>query len=79
MVGAELVEGYQNTKHMLSMCLMPFHLLRCSHYYEPSSPQQPPLVNTFISHKMSILPTSTSTTGKCIDRLALLLLGYSLI
>jgi hypothetical protein len=23
--------------------LMPFHCLRSSHYYEPSSPQQPPL------------------------------------
>jgi hypothetical protein len=30
-------------KHMVSMvsrCLLPFHLLRSGHYYEPSSPQQ---------------------------------------
>jgi hypothetical protein len=30
--------------NMVSMCLMPFHLLCSRHYYEPSSPQQPPLV-----------------------------------
>ena len=29
---------------MVSRCLMPFHLLRSGHYYEPSSPQQPPMV-----------------------------------
>ncbi|KAK6319682.1 hypothetical protein J4Q44_G00108930 [Coregonus suidteri] len=29
---------------MVSVCLMPFHLLHSRHYYEPSSPQQPPLV-----------------------------------
>ena len=25
------------------MCLVPFHLRRSSHYYEPSTAQQPPL------------------------------------
>jgi hypothetical protein len=42
MAGAEKV--YQK---MVSMCLMPFHLLRSSHYYEPSSPHQPPLVDMY--------------------------------
>jgi hypothetical protein len=28
--------------------LMPFHCLRSSHYYEPSSPQQPPLTSIFL-------------------------------
>jgi hypothetical protein len=30
-------------KHMVSMCLMLFHVLYSSHDYEPSSPQQPPV------------------------------------
>jgi hypothetical protein len=45
MTGAESVERYQIHQHMVSMvsrCLMPFHLLRSGHYYEPSSPQQHP-------------------------------------
>ena len=36
--------------HIISMCLMPFHLIRYSHYYEPSSPQQPPLVALDLPH-----------------------------
>ena len=30
---------------MKTMFLIPFHLLHSSHYYEPSSPQQPPVMN----------------------------------
>ena len=40
MAGAESVEWYQ-----IHQTHEPFHLLRSSHYYEPSSPQQPPLVH----------------------------------
>ena len=38
MAEAELVEWYQIHG------LLPFHSLHSSHYYEPSSPQQPPLM-----------------------------------
>ena len=37
--------GIKYIKHMISRCLMPFHLLRFSRYYEPFSPQQPPLMH----------------------------------
>uniref|UniRef100_A0A4W5RQF5 Rho/rac guanine nucleotide exchange factor (GEF) 18a n=1 Tax=Hucho hucho TaxID=62062 RepID=A0A4W5RQF5_9TELE len=37
--------GIKYINNILSMRLMPFHLLRSSHYYEPSSPQQPPLLH----------------------------------
>jgi hypothetical protein len=37
---------WNGIKHMVSMRLMPFHSLCSSHYYEPSSPQQPPLTET---------------------------------
>jgi hypothetical protein len=40
MAGAELVEWYQIHQ---THGLIPFHWLRSRHY-EPSSPQQPPLV-----------------------------------
>jgi hypothetical protein len=40
MAGAESVEWYQTHQ---THGLMPFHVLRSSHYYEPSSPQQSPL------------------------------------
>ena len=40
---------------MASMCSMPFHLLRFSHCYEPSSPQQPPLVYSVYKRTMFIL------------------------
>ena len=44
MTGAELVEWYQiHQTHGLK----PFHSLRFSHYYELSSPQQPPLLQTY--------------------------------
>ena len=36
---------------------MPFHLLHSSHYYEPSSPQQPPLIQLsvlFIGNKIYV-------------------------
>ena len=48
MVMAGAVNGIKYAKHMVSMvsiCLMPLHTLRSSHYYEPSSPQQPPLMH----------------------------------
>jgi hypothetical protein len=36
-----------NTSNTWFPCvLMPFHFLRCRRYYEPSSPQQPPLCKT---------------------------------
>uniref|UniRef100_A0A4W5M2Y3 Tetratricopeptide repeat domain 6 n=1 Tax=Hucho hucho TaxID=62062 RepID=A0A4W5M2Y3_9TELE len=41
MAGTELIEGIEHIKYMVSMCLIPFHLLHSSHYFEPSSPQQP--------------------------------------
>jgi hypothetical protein len=51
-------------KRMVPMCLMPFYLLLSIHYYEPSSPQQPPVV--CIKHLLLLLlcyikiPTSLS-------------------
>jgi hypothetical protein len=32
-----------NTSNTVSMCLIPFYSLNSSHYYELSSPQQPPV------------------------------------
>ena len=36
--------GWSGISGIVSNTLMPFHLLRSKHYYEPSSPQQPPVV-----------------------------------
>ena len=49
MAGAECIKYI---KHMVSRCLMPFHLRRSSHYYEPFSPQQPPVSPTLMAISM---------------------------
>jgi hypothetical protein len=38
--------GIEHIKHMVSMCLITLHPLHSSHYYEASSPQQPPVIPT---------------------------------
>ena len=53
------------------MCLMPFHLLRSSHYYEPSFPQQPPVLRTCLhTHTPFCLEAAagqkTCTQSNCI-------------
>ena len=58
-------KGINNINHMVSMCLMPFHLLHSRHYYELSSPQQPPLVSTLwcrLYHVCVIVSNSTIQT-----------------
>ena len=35
-------------KHMVSMCLIPFHSLHSRCYYEPSSPHQPPVTSALL-------------------------------
>jgi hypothetical protein len=47
MAGAESVEWYHIYQ---THGLMPFHSLRSSHYYEPSSPQQPPLLGLLYAY-----------------------------
>uniref|UniRef100_A0A674CU16 DiGeorge syndrome critical region gene 6 n=1 Tax=Salmo trutta TaxID=8032 RepID=A0A674CU16_SALTR len=47
-------------KHIVSMCLMPFHLLCSSHYYEPSSPQQSSVVPRICSFQQRLSYTTLS-------------------
>jgi hypothetical protein len=73
MTGGESVEWYQIHQ---AGGLMPFHLLRSSHYYEPSSPQQPPLIcfsdNQLFLHPL--LPAGDGAEGGsiCQDRIYVL-------
>uniref|UniRef100_A0A674E8V3 Solute carrier family 15 member 2 n=1 Tax=Salmo trutta TaxID=8032 RepID=A0A674E8V3_SALTR len=51
--------GIKYFKHVVSMCLIPFHLLHSRHYYEPSSHHQPPLIvstRSYLSIHRSRLP-----------------------
>uniref|UniRef100_A0A4W5PIS6 Uncharacterized protein n=1 Tax=Hucho hucho TaxID=62062 RepID=A0A4W5PIS6_9TELE len=47
-------------KHIVSMCLMPFHLLCSSHYYELSSPQQSLVVPRILSFQQRLSHTTLS-------------------
>ena len=46
--------------NMVSMCLIPFQSLHSSHYYEPSSPQQPLVLSTvwLLDHNEWLVRTS---------------------
>jgi hypothetical protein len=55
MAGMEGLEWYQIHQ---THGLMPFHSLRSSKYYEPFSPQQPPLLNAFFLYRPIVQPTN---------------------
>ena len=59
MTGMEWKEWYQtHEENSYNMCLIPFHILHSSHYYEPSSSQQPPLIAKYKQY-------SSSTCSPC--------------